>query len=97
MIIWGTPVSALQFFGYSIALSGLMYYKLGTEQLKKYAGDLGRSWSEFGVERPVLRKVVVFVAAVLTVFILLGGLGPTFAPEATKSFKGVLNGDKLGW
>lgn len=31
--IWHSPVSMLQMFGYSIALGGLMYYKLGAEQI----------------------------------------------------------------
>ena len=96
MLIWGTPVSALQFFGYSIALSGMLYYKLGAEQLKGYASQVGRSWSEFGVQRPALRKVVVFLAVLLTIFILLGGLAPTFAPETTKTVKEIMNGGKLG-
>jgi len=96
MLIWGTPVSALQFFGYSIALSGMLYYKLGAEQLKGYASQLGRSWSEFGVQRPALRKAVVFFAILLTIFVLLGGLAPTFAPETTKTVLGLVNGGKLG-
>ena len=96
MLIWGTHVSALQFFGYSIALSGMVYYKLGLEQLKGYVSQVGRSWSEFGVQRPALRKIVVFLAILLTMFILLGGLAPTFAPETTQALKGILNGGKLG-
>ena len=96
MLIWGTPVSALQFFGYGIALCGLLYYKLGTEQLKQYMGQLGRSWSEFGVQRPAMRKAVVFLTILLTVFVLLGGLAPTFAPESTKSLKVLLGGATPG-
>jgi len=96
MMIWGTRVTPLQFFGYGIALSGLMYYKLGMEQVKGYASQLGRSWSEFGVQRPAMRKLVVFVAVLLTIFILLGGLAPTFAPETTKAALGVVGGGRLG-
>ena len=96
MLIWGTPVSALQFFGYGIALSGMLYYKLGAEQLKGYASQLGRSWSEFGVQRPALRKVVVLFAILLTIFILLGGLAPTFAPETTQALKDIVSGGRLG-
>jgi hypothetical protein len=96
MLIWGTPVSGLQFFGYSIALSGMLYYKLGAEQLKGYASQLGRTWSEFGVQRPALRKVVVFLAILLTIFVLLGGLAPIFAPETTQFIKEIVNGGKLG-
>ena len=92
MLIWGTPVSALQFFGYGIALSGLVYYRLGIEQLKQMAGNAGRSWQEFGITRPVTRKIVVFVAVITTLFILLGGFAPTYAPEQTKSLKDYLSG-----
>jgi hypothetical protein len=81
MIIWGTQVTALQFFGYSIALAGMVYYKLGYDALKGYAAEAGRHWAEFGTTRPVLRRISIIVLVVLTVFVLLGGLAPTYAPE----------------
>jgi hypothetical protein len=56
MAIWGTQITNLQFFGYSIALGGMLYYKLGAEQLKGYLGQAGRSWSVScpprGLQRP---------------------------------------------
>lgn len=85
MIIWGTQVTGLQFFGYSIALCGMVYYKLGYETLKVYAGEAGRHWAEFGNSRPVLRKISIMVFAVLVVFVLLGGLAPTYAPDMDPS------------
>lgn len=85
MMIWGTPVSGLQFFGYSIALGGLLYYKLGSEQLKQYASSASRSWNEFGANKPATRKVVIVGAMVLTVFLLLGGLAPAYAPGSVKA------------
>ncbi len=81
MLIWGTPVSGLQAFGYAIALGGMVYYKLGLDALKGYAGEAGRQWAEFGATRPALRKVVVIGAVVLFVFVLFGGLAPTYAPD----------------
>jgi drug/metabolite transporter (DMT)-like permease len=81
VIIWGTVVTPLQFIGYGIALSGLVYYKLGAEALKGYFAEGGRKWAEFGAHRPILRKLVVLVVVVLSIFILLGGLAPTYAPE----------------
>jgi len=87
MMIWGTKVSAMQFFGYSIALGGLLYYKLGAEQIKQYISQGGRTWSEFGVQRPVARKLVIFALVVTTIVILLGGLAPTYAPSQTKNLK----------
>ncbi|KAI2631989.1 TPT-domain-containing protein [Hypoxylon sp. NC1633] len=81
MLIWGTPVSSLQAFGYTIALGGMIYYKLGFDALKGYAGEAGRQWAEFGAARPALRKVAVIGAVLLFVFILFGGLAPTYAPD----------------
>ena len=37
VVIFRDPVSGLQIFGYSIALGGLMYYKLGADKCKEYA------------------------------------------------------------
>ena len=91
MLIWGTPVTKLQLFGYSIALGGMLYYKLGAEQLKGYVQQAGRSWSEFGVQKPALRKATIFGLVLLTLFLLLGGLAPTYAPEQTKSLKDMLS------
>ncbi|PNP42844.1 hypothetical protein TGAM01_v201482 [Trichoderma gamsii] len=81
MIIWGTQVTPLQFFGYSIALGGMVYYKLGFEALKGYAGEAGRQWAEFGARKPILRKLSIIVLAVFLIFCLFGGLAPTYAPE----------------
>lgn len=92
MLIWGTKVSPLQFFGYSIALGGMLYYRLGAEQLKQHISQLGRSWSEFGVQRPVARKLVIFGLVVITFMLLLGGLAPTYAPAQTKSLQDYLSG-----
>lgn len=91
MMIWGTPVSKTQFFGYSIALGGLLYYKLGSEQLKQYVSHAGRSWSEFGVQRPAMRKALVLGLVLITLFVLLGGLAPTYAPSQTKNLKDMLS------
>lgn len=81
MMIWGTQVTGLQFFGYSIALGGMVYYKLGFEQLKGHIADANRSWAEFGVRKPVLRKLTIIVASAFLLFTLFGGLAPTYAPE----------------
>lgn len=59
MLIWGTQVSALQLFGYSIALCGMIYYKLGYDAINVYVGEAQRQWSEFGVRQPIVRKVSI--------------------------------------
>ncbi|WPH00203.1 Hypothetical protein R9X50_00302600 [Acrodontium crateriforme] len=74
MVIFRDPVSGLQAFGYSIALCGLVYYKLGAEKMKEYIGMVQREWSEYGVKHPVLRKAIVLGAALTLIFILLGGV-----------------------
>ena len=81
MMIWGTPVTPLQFFGYSIALGGMVYYKLGYEQIRGHVGDARRQWAEFGNRKPVLRKLIIIIGSVFTLFVLFGGLAPTYAPE----------------
>lgn len=81
MMIWGTQVTALQFFGYSIALGGMVYYKLGYEQLRSHLMDASRQWAEFGARKPVLRKLTIIVATAFLIFTLFGGLAPSYAPE----------------
>lgn len=35
---------------------------------------MGRSWAEFGSNRPALRKLIIFGLVLTTIFILLGGI-----------------------
>jgi len=81
MLIWGTQVSGLQFFGYAVALGGLVYYKLGGDQLKATIESAGRKWGEYGVMHPIRRKLIVIFGIVAVLFLLLGGLAPTYAPD----------------
>lgn len=81
MLIWGTKISSLQAFGYSIAICGMLYYKLGQKELKPYIAEAGRRWAEFGATQPALRKLIILGAFVTSIFLLLGGLAPTYAPD----------------
>lgn len=83
MLLFRDPVSLLQAFGYSIALAGLVYYKLGGEKIKEYLGQGQMMWGEFGQTRPAARKLLVFGAVLISVFLMLGALGPRFAPDST--------------
>ncbi|KAK5738595.1 hypothetical protein LTR17_005931 [Elasticomyces elasticus] len=74
MFIFRDPVSPLQAFGYSVALCGLVYYKLGADKLKEYVGSGQRNWADYGVRHPALRRVLVFGLVMATIFILLGGI-----------------------
>ena len=95
--IWGTHVSTLQFFGYGIALGGMLYYKLGAEQIKGHFAELGRMWAEYGAKRPAQRKIVVFALVIVTLFLLLGGLAPAVGVDTSSvtaganKFAGLLN------
>ncbi|KAI4173560.1 MAG: hypothetical protein LQ343_002898 [Gyalolechia ehrenbergii] len=70
------PVTALQVFGYGIALAGLVYYKLGADMLKAKLSDAGRAWADYGVRHPALRKVMVFASMLLLAIVVLIGLAP---------------------
>ena len=83
MLIFRDPVSGLQAFGYSIALAGLVYYKLGADKIKEHLSGGTRAWADFGARRPAARKVTVGVVSVVTFLVLLvvvSGLG--VVPEA---------------
>ena len=92
--IWGTPVSGLQYFGYSIALCGLVYYKLGGATLKSQLSDMSRAWTEYGMKHPGMKKLIVFSGIVFVLFVLLGGLAPYVGYGSTYLTSIVKNGDK---
>ena len=92
--IWGTPISALQYFGYTIALCGLVYYKLGAATIKAQFSDMGRAWAEYGARHPALRKLIVFGSIILLLFIVLGGLAPTVGYDSTYLTSVIKDGEK---
>lgn len=96
MMIWSTPVTALQFFGYSISLIGLVYYKLGADKIKEYTSQTGRAWAEYGATHPAQRRFVIIGAALLVFFLFVGYMAPSYAPESVANVKGVLGGATAG-
>lgn len=96
VIIWRDPISALQCFGYSIALGGLVYYKLGAATIKAQFSDLGRAWAEYGAKHPALRKLIVFGSVILLLFVVLGGLAPTVGYDSNYLTSVIKEGDKTG-
>lgn len=98
MLIFRDPVSPLQFFGYSIALGGLVYYKLGADTLKEYAGAGGRAWADYGVRHPALRKIIVFGAVLFVILLVLSSFSSSipagYIPtEAAKNTWGKVAGN----
>lgn len=81
MLIWGTRVSLLQAFGYSIALGGLIYYKLGAEKLKAYFSEGGRAWTDYGFRHPARRWIIILGGIAVTFLLIFGGLAPHYAPQ----------------
>lgn len=96
MMIWQTPVTGTQFFGYSISLIGLVYYKLGADKIREYTGQAGRAWAEYGANYPAQRKFVIIGAGALIFFLFMGTMGPSYAPESVGRVKGMLGGASTG-
>ena len=79
MAIFGDPVAPLQYFGYTIALGGLMYYKLGGDKMKQMGTDARLTVGNFQRENPMAAKVIVGCSVVGVVLVILyscfGGSG----------------------
>ncbi|EAS32421.3 uncharacterized protein CIMG_03445 [Coccidioides immitis RS] len=87
-----TPVTALQLFGYAIAIGGLLHYKLGTEKIKEYAGQANRSWAEYGATNPIRRRVIIFGVSAFLIICVLVQLGGPYDPN---SLKGMIPGSTV--
>src|SRR5438046_10708136 len=80
MVYFKTPVTALQAFGYSIALGGLLYYKLGSEKIKELSNQANRSWAEYGASHPIARRSIVFGSCAIVAVTFVWSLYPVFSP-----------------
>lgn len=78
MLIFQDPVTAVQAVGYSIALGGLMYYKLGGDKIKDYTRQGSNAWQEYGVRHPIIRRLIVLGLVLLTAFVLISGIMPSY-------------------
>lgn len=85
MFIFGDPVSGLQFFGYSIALGGLVYYKLGGDGIKNSVRDSQIAWSTIRQNNPARAKAVVVGAVLAAVMLVLFMVWPTVPTDYKKS------------
>lgn len=80
MMIFRDPVTPLQAVGYSIALGGLVYYKLGGDKIKEYTRQGSVTWQEYGVRHPIVRRLIVFGSVLLGAFVLLNSILPDYRP-----------------
>ncbi|KAI9930816.1 solute carrier 35 member [Aspergillus wentii] len=69
MAIFHDPVTAQQFFGYSISLAGLTYYKLGAEKMNALATDIRLQVGEYRRTQPAKARLIL-TGAVMSIFIL---------------------------
>ncbi|CAJ2513237.1 Uu.00g013560.m01.CDS01 [Anthostomella pinea] len=60
MAIFGDPVTGQQYVGYSIALGGLVYYKLGAEKIQSMATDAKLALGDARRNHPARVKLVLF-------------------------------------
>ena len=94
ILIWGTPISGLQYFGYSLALCGLIYYRLGAATIKAQFSEGQRIWAEYGAKHPALRKLIVFGAVIALMIVVLLGLAPTVGVNPSQFASVLKEGDK---
>lgn len=67
MLIFHDPVTGQQFFGYSIALVGLTYYKLGPEKIQSLATDIRLHSAEYRQKNPARTKIIGIFAILAVV------------------------------
>ena len=72
----------------------MLWFKLGPEKLKEALSNASRSWAEFGTTKPALRKVLILGIVIITLFVLVGGVGPTYAPEYVSDSKNYFDAAK---
>lgn len=81
MFIFKDPVTGQQFFGYSIALVGLTYYKVGADKLKSMGTDARLRFGEYRQKNPARTKLVGIVAS----FLLVSWVFWTWGPGASST------------
>ncbi|KAL2277814.1 hypothetical protein FJTKL_15107 [Diaporthe vaccinii] len=87
MILFHDPVTGQQFFGYSIALAGLVYYKLGAEKIQSLAKDTQLQISQYRQSNPARVKVAGAAAIFVVVFLLMWLWGPASTSQYTEYVK----------
>lgn len=78
MLIWNNTVTFLQFFGYSIALGGLVFYKLGGDAIKEKVFQLQAE----SQNNPKVKMGVYVVAGVVAFGLLWFAFGPVEVENA---------------
>lgn len=77
MIIWNTQVTLLQAFGYTIALSGIVYFKLGYKAVARIVPDSVAYVMSIGANRPLVRRILHISVSLLVLYVLLRSYRPS--------------------
>ncbi|KAJ4154733.1 hypothetical protein LMH87_000012 [Akanthomyces muscarius] len=79
ILLFGDPVTGQQFVGYTIALGGLVYYKLGSETLQALAQETTLKVNDVRQNHPARLRYAIVASAFFLVTLLWFFLG-TLAP-----------------
>jgi hypothetical protein len=85
VLIWGTIITGLQIFGYTIALAGLVYYGVGYEGIQTYYSTTQQfAWKLWEGEKEkegattqrstMLRKAIIVSVFALIMVLLMAGI-----------------------
>lgn len=91
MLIFHDPVTGQQFFGYSVALAGLVYYKLGAEKLQALATDARLYSAEYRQKNPAKTKILgicAILAVVTWAFWMWGPMSGEYTLRASSAASG---------
>ena len=76
VVIWYSPLTVLQIFGYSIALGGLVLYKLGLSKLKEAVTSFPIIRS--GARYRATQKAIIACVGLILVILTLGRIYPHY-------------------
>jgi len=85
VLIWGTIITGMQVFGYTIALAGLVYYGVGYEGIQTYCNTTQQfAWKLWEGEKEkegattqrstMLRKAIIVSVFALIMVLLMAGI-----------------------
>ena len=84
IVIFHDPVTSLQYFGYSIALAGLMYYKLGGNKSQQAVKEVQLSLADLHRTNPARTKATILCSALGALALFVWVWWPTI-PEIYKT------------
>lgn len=88
MLIFHDPVTGTQYFGYAIALGGLVYYKLGGEKLQQAVVEARLSFGGIRQNHPLRARAAVVVVVLAALSLIVLALWPAVPEEYRKALHG---------